>query len=610
MLKRLICLLMGLLMLAGCALAEAPSLEELMAEIDREAKASPLWVGEPLFEVSPDRRSIFIDRPEVQGSAEYTIAYNIYDADSNPVNYFYSLEERVAATPGYAGLFNVFIVVTDTASGDQNIQNIGWIDLLGPDDPVPVQDPSQPLSVGQATFEVSPDGQSIFIDRPAISGGSGDLLIAYNLYDADGNAINYFYSRDARVAVTPGFAGLFNVFIVVTDVQTGESDTQNIGWLMLEGPEVDPGDWMSIKVWVTERATVLTENMISDFILSYPEYSDFDFTVEAVNEFDVLSMLPYAGDEGADIFVFPQDVIPQLYVSGYLSDVPAAWHSVASANDAAAVKAATYGGKLVAYPITSDNGYFLYYDKDVITDPGDLSAILRDCEAAGREFHMELTSGWYSAAFFFGGGCSLSYEYDGAQLVGFAGNVATSGGLQAVKAMREVAASPAFINNSVASMAKNAAALISGTWDGETVSQLWAHPGAAKMPAMNGMQLGSYGGFKLIGVADRGYDYRLEAAHCLAAFLAGREAQEKRQNALGWLASNPAARARANASWYHNALAAQMSYAVPQGPIPGGFWDLTRSFGESVINGDMNGLSDSSLTQLLKYYQSDLEKVK
>lgn len=61
--------------------------------------------------------------------SKYTIAYNIYDDKSNPINYFYSLEDNVAATPGYGGLFNVFIVVTDTETCESNTQNIGWVDL-------------------------------------------------------------------------------------------------------------------------------------------------------------------------------------------------------------------------------------------------------------------------------------------------------------------------------------------------------------------------------------------------------------------------------------------------------------------------------------------------
>ena len=77
---------------------------------------------------------------------------------------------------------------------------------------------------------------------------------------------------------------------------------------------------------------------------------------------------------------------------------------VAKALVAGAVSAVTLGDEMFAYPLTSDNGYFLYYDKSVVTDPSTLESILADCEAAGKSFYFEINSGWYQTAFFFGAG--------------------------------------------------------------------------------------------------------------------------------------------------------------------------------------------------------------
>ena len=231
--KRWLAAVLALVLCAAGALAESGvSLDELVGEIDKEAKA--LTVAPAAFEISPDRQSIFINRPEVTGgSGQYTIAYNIYDANSNPVNYFYSLEDRVAATPGYGGLFNVFVVVTDTATGSSDTQNIGWQELNWPR--------TNRLTVGRAPYEISPDRKSIFVDRPQISCASGKVTIAYNIYDQQSRPVNYFYSNDKRVAATPGYDGTFNVFVVVTDPGTGEQNTQDIGWVTLGNPaQPDP----------------------------------------------------------------------------------------------------------------------------------------------------------------------------------------------------------------------------------------------------------------------------------------------------------------------------------------------------------------------------------
>ncbi|MBR6029760.1 MAG: BMP family ABC transporter substrate-binding protein [Clostridia bacterium] len=234
----------------------------------------PLTVQPATFELSPDKRSIFIDRPAITGgSGKFTIAYNIYDDQSQPVNYFYSDEERVAATPGYTGLFNVFIVVTDTATGEKNIQNIGWQNLLGDTE-------LEPLAVEPAAFEVSPDKKSIFIDRPAITGGSGQLTVAYNIYDAESNPVNYFYSDEERVAATPGYAGLFNVFIVVTDLVTGEQDIQNIGWNKLKGEEED--EIVVAVVCEGPVDDVSVDRMVYNAVRSYCESNGVHFLIASV----------------------------------------------------------------------------------------------------------------------------------------------------------------------------------------------------------------------------------------------------------------------------------------------------------------------------------------
>ncbi|MBR6028508.1 MAG: leucine-rich repeat domain-containing protein [Clostridia bacterium] len=229
--KKALSLLLALCLLlaVSAAFAEpAVSLDALMDEIEEESKA--LTVGGLSFEISENRQSVYISKPEVTGCEHYTIAYNIYDADSYPVNYFYSLEDRVAATPGYGGRFNVFVVVTDTDTGEQKTQDIGWQTLSWPT--------SEELSVSKATYEISPDRKSIFVNRPRISCASGSVTIAYNIYDAQSRPVNYFYSTQQRVAATPGYDGKFNVFIVVKDTETGEQDIQNIGWTILgEAPE-------------------------------------------------------------------------------------------------------------------------------------------------------------------------------------------------------------------------------------------------------------------------------------------------------------------------------------------------------------------------------------
>ena len=192
----------------------------------RHGRSGALNVKKAAFRISDNRQSIYIDRPDISGgTGQVKIAYNIYDDHSVPVNYFYSNEKTVAATPGYGGVFNVFITVTDILTCEEQTQNIGWQTISWPY--------ASSLTVGKVSFSRSANRKSVFMTRPDIKCRSGSVTIAYNIYDSNSKPVNYFYSTEKFVAATPGYDGHFNVYIVVTDTVTGETSTQSIGWIDL-----------------------------------------------------------------------------------------------------------------------------------------------------------------------------------------------------------------------------------------------------------------------------------------------------------------------------------------------------------------------------------------
>ena len=125
-----------------------------------------------------------------------------------------------------------------------------------------------------------------------------------------------------------------------------------------------------IKVWVADAVTDFTSAQIEAFKEANPDFAGYDYIVEAVGEGDAAGNMITDVEAGADIYVFAQDQIARLVTAGALEEVaPDNVEAVETQNDAGAVGAATVGDILYAYPITSDNGYFLYYDKSVISDP-------------------------------------------------------------------------------------------------------------------------------------------------------------------------------------------------------------------------------------------------
>ena len=251
-----------------------------------------------------------------------------------------------------------------------------------------------------------------------------------------------------------------------------------------------------IKVWVAEAVVDFTNQQVEAFKAAHPEYAGFIVTVQAVGEGDAASNMITDVEGGADIFGFAQDQLARLVAAGALEVVEEENAKVVEAeNDAGSVAAVKMGDVMYAYPMTSDNGYFLYYDKSVVTDPSDLDKILADCEKAGKSFYMEINSGWYQTAFFFGAGCSLTYDTDAeGNLVAMNCDYASENGVKALKSMIKLAKSPAFVNGSSASNATNLGAIVDGTWDSNAVKEMLGDNfAAAKLPVVDGYQLAKDG---------------------------------------------------------------------------------------------------------------------
>ena len=373
-----------------------------------------------------------------------------------------------------------------------------------------------------------------------------------------------------------------------------------------------------VKVWVADNVVDFTNEQIAKFQEAHPEMSGYTFTVEAVGEGDAAGNMITDVEAGADIYAFAQDQIARLVTAGALEVVEDSNAEVVKAeNDAGAVAAATVGGTLYAYPLTSDNGYFLYYDKSVITDPSTLEGIIADCEAAGKNFYFELNSGWYQTAFFFGTGAELTYDTDDqGNFTKCNSTYASDKGVVALKEMLELASSKSFQNGSAVSNATNCAAIVDGTWDAQAAKDMFGDNYAcAKLPTFEGAdgktyQMSGFGGFKLLGVKPQEDDNKLAVCDALAAFLSSEEVQLARYNAVGWGPSNLNAQKsdEVQADEALSALADQLQYTIPQGQYPGDYWTLATSLGDSIISGEIKAdASDDDFMKALTDFQTTCE---
>ena len=352
-----------------------------------------------------------------------------------------------------------------------------------------------------------------------------------------------------------------------------------------------------ITVWVADAIVDLTKQQIADFNASNTDGITFNATVEAVGEGDAATKMITDVEAGGDIFCFAQDQFARLVQAGALAKLGvAAGEAVRAANDAGVVAAATAGNELFAYPLTSDNGYFMYYDKSVIPeeDVGSLEKLIADCEAAGKYFSMENeTSAWYIASWFFGTGCVSEWETDSdGSFISVKDTFNSPEGLIAVKGMKKLLDSPYYISSSDgAGFDSGCAIVVTGTWAYETVAGILGdNLGAAALPSyeVDGQtyHMGSFNGCKLMGVKPQTDAVKAAALHKLAQYLTGEQGQLERFNAVAWGPANLVDQAlpEVQSNVALAALFQQNQHSVPQGQIHGAWWDIAKVIGTDVKN--------------------------
>ena len=350
-----------------------------------------------------------------------------------------------------------------------------------------------------------------------------------------------------------------------------------------------------ITLWVPEEMVDLTKTQIEAFNASNELGVTFNPTVEPVSEADSATSMITDVEAGADVFFFAQDQFARLVQAGALAkldDETAA--KVKAENDVSAVTAATSGDAMYAYPLTADNGYYMYYDKSVIPeeDVDSLEKLIADCEAAGKYFAFEMqTSAWYLASFFFATGCVSEWMTDDSgAFIEVHDTFNSPEGLIAVKGMNKLVKSPMHLSSSKASeFASGAAIVVTGIWDYTTAEEILGdNMGVTDLPSfeVDGTEyhLGSFSGCKLLGVKPQVDAGKATALTALAGFLTGEQCQLERFEARAWGPSNLAAQGsdavQANPGLI--ALQKQNQYATVQGQIHGSWWDIGKVIGDDV----------------------------
>ena len=374
-----------------------------------------------------------------------------------------------------------------------------------------------------------------------------------------------------------------------------------------------PSEERIITIWVSEAygITDLTQRQIDRFLEANPEYKDkYIFEIKGVSEADAASQVIADVALAPDIFCFSQDQLSRLVQANALA---APGQRVAAnlkaANDAISISAASVAGTLYAYPLTSDNGYYMYYDKSVITDPDDLAQIVDDCEKADKNICFELENAWYTASFFMATGCYSNWTMaDNVKFTAVDDTYNSPEGLIAMKGMQIVTKSWKYMNSS--SDFANAGIVVTGIWNDYTARKvLGDNYAVADLPCFtidgNTYHLASFSGHKLMGVKPQSDPAKASMLSKLAEYLTGAECQLERYNEFSWIPSNLEAKAsdaiKSNDAL--TALAEQNKWAIPQGNIHNSWWDIAKMLGSEARTAQ----NDSELQAALDNYSANID---
>jgi len=360
-------------------------------------------------------------------------------------------------------------------------------------------------------------------------------------------------------------------------------------------PTPQPGlENVTLTLWGGEYDQNMLRSMADAFIALHANEANITINLGVESESTAKDTILTDVQAAADVFAFPDDQLMELYLAGVLQEVLLNTNDIIAANAAGSVEAATVDGKLYAYPMTADNGYFMFYDSSYFSaaDVQSFDKMMEVAAAAGKRITMDFGSGWYTIAFFRAKGLDAWLEADS---VSTGTNLNGPGGADVVQAMIDIAKNPGFIalGGDEFITGINDGSIIAGVggpwWSGDAAGAWGGNYAATKLPtytvAGSQVQMGGVLGSKFVGV--NAFSEYVGYAMLLAEWITNYENQVLRFETVGQGPSNIQAAASPAVQANHAlaAMAAQANYSGFFNP-GGSYWDPMGTLGAIIAQGN------------------------
>ena len=385
----------------------------------------------------------------------------------------------------------------------------------------------------------------------------------------------------------------------------------------------ETGDYdYEITVWVGEGMKELTAKQIKDFNNNVnncnPDGKVFKATIQIQSESNAAgAMNGKPASDWPDIYCFAQDQMARLVTGERLQQLNGDSIAAIQANSSdGAIAAATVGDTIRAFPLTADNGFIMYYNKDIIdeskVDITSLEELIAACESAKKYFAMNLAEAggaWYSSSFFYAAGCHSEWTIDeDGKFTKFDDTFNSANGLIALQGMKKLLKSAWHLNSdkaSTLSASTPSAVVISGVWDLKTAQdKLGKNLGIAKLPSytVDGQtyNLQSYLGYKFMGIKPQSNGEKSYYLQQLVTYLTGTDCQKARFDQQGW---GPSDKSLVDLFEQSEALKIlKQTATIAQGQYPEGWWVDLVAVADSV----KKSKDDSGFSGYLENYYSKL----
>lgn len=377
-----------------------------------------------------------------------------------------------------------------------------------------------------------------------------------------------------------------------------------------------------ISIWATADEEAVIKKVVDNYNKTASEKIEYTFTAVAEGDCGTtLSKDPTV--EGAPaLFLCADDHIYNLQSKNIISEISGNYKKTIEENiTETAIVSSTYKDKLYGFPVTNDNGYFLWYDSSALTDDDvkSLETILNKCASTKKTFLMDVPNGWYVNSFFQApqacGVDSLTWEAGADGKVKYTTTWDNDQGVKVAQHINSIL-QPKYTDGTLVTGSNDAIlagfqkkemiAAVSGTWMETGLKAACPSIKAVKLPSFKidetDYQMATFTGAKLYCInKTRPVDEQKTAAK-LAELLTNKESQLVRFETRSTIPSDKEAlkdtRYTSKVTIGAKALDDQVNAAaaIQSKTAEGSYWDVGKAIGQALIDGKLTDDATKTVT--------------